>query len=43
VIIDVSEAAARTLGFRHKGRTRVRVEVLEWGERKEQARLGSLH
>ena len=33
VIIDVSEAAATRLGFRKKGRTRVKVEVLEWGKK----------
>lgn len=33
VIIDVSRAAARQLGFINAGRTRVRVEVLEWGGR----------
>jgi rare lipoprotein A len=31
VIIDVSRAAARHLGFITAGRTRVRVEVLDWG------------
>ncbi len=31
VIIDVSRAAASQLGFITAGRTRVRVEVLEWG------------
>jgi rare lipoprotein A len=33
VIIDVSRAAASKLGFINAGRTRVRVEVLEWGAR----------
>lgn len=33
VIIDVSEQAANKLGFRKKGKTRVKVEVLEWGEK----------
>lgn len=33
VIIDVSQGAARTLGFVREGRTRVRVEVLKWGRR----------
>lgn len=33
VIIDVSRAAASQLGFITQGRTRVRVEVLEWGGR----------
>ena len=33
VIIDVSEATARKLGFRQKGKTRVKVQVLEWGEK----------
>jgi peptidoglycan lytic transglycosylase len=31
VIIDLSRAAARQLGFITDGRTRVRVEVLKWG------------
>ena len=31
VIIDVSRAAAQRLGFITDGRTRVRVEVLQWG------------
>lgn len=31
VIIDVSQAAARALGFVSAGRTRVRIEVLRWG------------
>ena len=33
VIIDVSRAAAQRLDFLTAGRTRVRVEVLEWGGR----------
>ncbi len=33
VIIDLSTRAARQLGFLHEGRTRVRVDVLEWGQR----------
>ena len=33
VIIDVSEQVANKLGFRKKGKTRVKVEVLEWGEK----------
>lgn len=33
VIIDVSRGAADALGFLRDGRTRVRLEVLEWGER----------
>ena len=33
VIIDVSEQAATKLGFRKKGKTRVKVEVVEWGEK----------
>jgi peptidoglycan lytic transglycosylase len=33
VIIDLSEQAATKLGFRKKGKTRVKVEVLEWGEK----------
>jgi len=41
VIIDVSEGVATRLGFRKKGKTRVKVEVLEWGEKTQQARLGS--
>ena len=32
VIIDVSRAAARQLGFITAGRTRVRVQVLKWGD-----------
>jgi rare lipoprotein A len=32
VIIDLSERAARELGFRRDGRTRVKTEVLAWGE-----------
>ena len=32
VIIDLSERAAVELGFRRQGKTRVRTEVLEWGE-----------
>ena len=32
VIIDLSRAAAQSLGFMKRGRTRVRVEVLSWGE-----------
>ena len=32
VIIDLSEQAARELGFKREGKTRVRTEVLEWGE-----------
>jgi peptidoglycan lytic transglycosylase len=35
VIIDVSEQTAVQLGFRHKGKTRVRTEVLEWGQKTE--------
>jgi rare lipoprotein A len=31
VLIDVSSAAAESLGFVRKGRTRVRLEVLRWG------------
>jgi len=33
VIIDLSEQAAVELGFRKMGKTRVQVEVLEWGEK----------
>ena len=33
VLIDVSRAAARQLGFIREGRTRVKVEVLAWGGR----------
>ena len=33
VIIDVSEAVATELDFRRKGKTRVKVEVLEWGRK----------
>ncbi|MEO8441517.1 MAG: septal ring lytic transglycosylase RlpA family protein [Betaproteobacteria bacterium] len=32
VIIDLSEQAARELGFKRQGKTRVKTEVLEWGE-----------
>jgi rare lipoprotein A len=32
VIIDVSRAAAEQLDFVRAGRTRVRVEVLRWGD-----------
>jgi len=31
VIIDLSERAATSLGFRRQGKTRVKTEVLEWG------------
>ena len=31
VVIDVSQRAAQRLGFIKQGRTRVRLEVLEWG------------
>jgi rare lipoprotein A len=31
VIIDVSQGAARKLGFVREGRTRVRLDVLKWG------------
>jgi rare lipoprotein A len=31
VIIDVSQGAARALGFEAAGRVRVRIEVLRWG------------
>ena len=31
VIIDLSRAAAKALGFTREGRTRVRLEVLRWG------------
>ena len=31
VIIDVSQGAARALGFVRAGRARVRIEVLRWG------------
>jgi len=34
VIIDLSQQAATNLGFRKKGKTRVKVDVLEWGEEK---------
>jgi rare lipoprotein A len=33
VIIDVSEHAANKLGFRKKGKARVKVEVLEWDKK----------
>jgi rare lipoprotein A len=32
VIVDLSYGAARTLGFLRDGRTRVRLQVLRWGE-----------
>ena len=32
VIIDISRVAAERLGFINAGRTRVRVEVLRWGD-----------
>jgi rare lipoprotein A len=32
VLIDVSSGAAANLGFVRQGRTRVRLEVLRWGE-----------
>jgi rare lipoprotein A len=35
VIIDLSHAAAKALGFLEEGRTRVRLEVLEWKTRSE--------
>jgi rare lipoprotein A (peptidoglycan hydrolase) len=31
VIIDVSRGAAESPGFLRQGRTRVRLEVLDWG------------
>jgi rare lipoprotein A len=33
VIIDLSEQAAIKLGFHKKGKTRVKIEVLEWGDK----------
>jgi rare lipoprotein A len=33
VIIDVSRRVAQALGFTQAGRTRVRLEVLQWGHR----------
>ncbi len=33
VIIDLSRRAAQQLQFKKKGRTRVRTEVLKWGDR----------
>jgi rare lipoprotein A len=33
VVIDLSSGAASNLGFLRKGRTRVRLEVLSWGNR----------
>jgi rare lipoprotein A len=32
VLIDVSSGAAETLGFVRQGRTRVRLEVIRWGD-----------
>jgi rare lipoprotein A len=37
VIIDVSEGAARKLDMKHDGRVRVKLEVLEWGDRARQS------
>ncbi len=34
IIIDLSQRAARELRFFKKGKTRVRVEVLQWGAKK---------
>jgi len=34
IIIDLSEAAASALGFRHRGKARVKLDVLEWGTRR---------
>jgi rare lipoprotein A len=34
VVIDLSRVAAEALGFVEKGRTRVRLDVLRWGERR---------
>ena len=42
VIIDVSEGVATRLGFRRKGKTRVKIEVLEWGEKTQHAGVASL-
>jgi rare lipoprotein A len=33
VVIDLSRRAAQALGFIREGRTRVRLEVLAWGDR----------
>lgn len=33
IIIDLSRRAAETLGFLRQGRARVRLEVLDWGNR----------
>ncbi len=41
VIIDVSEGAARELGFKRDGKTRVRTQVLEWGADLAQDQLTS--
>ena len=35
VIIDVSQGAAERLAFVREGRTRVRVDVIEWGDRQK--------
>jgi peptidoglycan lytic transglycosylase len=35
LLIDVSRKAAETLGFIQQGRTRVRLEVLTWGSRRQ--------
>jgi rare lipoprotein A len=38
VLIDVSYGAAERLGFIRAGRTRVRLEVLRWGDRSSRTR-----
>ncbi|MDA8384028.1 MAG: septal ring lytic transglycosylase RlpA family protein [Betaproteobacteria bacterium] len=41
VIIDLSHAAARKLGFLHRGWTRVRLEVVHWGSGADMATVGA--
>ena len=43
VIIDLSQAAAERLSMLRRGRARVLVEVLEWGERKGEALRNAIH
>jgi rare lipoprotein A len=35
IVIDLSRKAADVLGFIQQGQTRVRLDVLEWGQRQE--------
>ena len=43
VIIDLSQAAAAQLSMLARGRARVLIEVLEWGERKGAALRDAIH